>query len=205
MTDKARRPLFRSQSAREGVYSADCCRGRTMNPRLRRSLCPLIAVLLAAASLAPAVSADQEACRLDERGVPASLVAPAELRCVGRGENEKLRRRLGRCAARAAGACGEQAPLLLHKSCAYDKSAIAAPLLAGIDPCRRRICRKEARRARQRLEGLLAAGCRQSSPVDGPMCVDQCGDGVCAEVVCLAQGCPCAESKSSCAADCGEE
>lgn len=33
-------------------------------------------------------------------------------------------------------------------------------------------------------------------------CVDQCGDGKCAEMVCMALGCPCAESPSSCPADC---
>jgi hypothetical protein len=33
-------------------------------------------------------------------------------------------------------------------------------------------------------------------------CVDQCGDGKCAEVVCMALGCPCSESKDSCPTDC---
>lgn len=33
-------------------------------------------------------------------------------------------------------------------------------------------------------------------------CKDKCGDGVCQEMVCMAVGCPCAENKVSCAADC---
>ncbi len=35
-----------------------------------------------------------------------------------------------------------------------------------------------------------------------PACVNQCGDGVCAEITCLAIGCPCAETVSNCPADC---
>jgi|1048.fasta_scaffold197246_1 hypothetical protein len=34
------------------------------------------------------------------------------------------------------------------------------------------------------------------------ICVDQCGDGTCAEMVCLAEGCPCAESHQTCPQDC---
>jgi putative hemolysin len=33
-------------------------------------------------------------------------------------------------------------------------------------------------------------------------CKDSCGDGVCAEVVCMAIGCPCAETRASCPQDC---
>jgi hypothetical protein len=33
-------------------------------------------------------------------------------------------------------------------------------------------------------------------------CVDKCGDGICQEMVCMALGCPCAESKQSCPKDC---
>ena len=35
-----------------------------------------------------------------------------------------------------------------------------------------------------------------------PICKNLCGDGRCQEIVCLAEGCPCAESKASCPADC---
>jgi len=35
-------------------------------------------------------------------------------------------------------------------------------------------------------------------------CENQCGDGVCAEVVCMGEGCPCAETVSSCPQDCSE-
>jgi len=33
-------------------------------------------------------------------------------------------------------------------------------------------------------------------------CKDLCGDGVCQEIVCMALGCPCSESKTSCPKDC---
>ncbi|MDP2946876.1 MAG: hypothetical protein Q8N88_02065 [Nanoarchaeota archaeon] len=33
-------------------------------------------------------------------------------------------------------------------------------------------------------------------------CVNTCGDGKCAEIVCLAIGCPCSETKASCPQDC---
>ena len=35
-------------------------------------------------------------------------------------------------------------------------------------------------------------------------CKDTCGDGECAEIVCMAVGCPCAETKDSCPQDCKE-
>jgi hypothetical protein len=35
-----------------------------------------------------------------------------------------------------------------------------------------------------------------------PVCKDLCGDGICQEVVCLAIGCPCAETPQSCPQDC---
>lgn len=36
-------------------------------------------------------------------------------------------------------------------------------------------------------------------------CADKCGDGICQEIVCMAVGCPCAETIQSCSKDCGEE
>jgi len=35
-------------------------------------------------------------------------------------------------------------------------------------------------------------------------CKDLCGDGQCQEIVCMAIGCPCAESHASCPKDCHE-
>jgi hypothetical protein len=35
-------------------------------------------------------------------------------------------------------------------------------------------------------------------------CKDLCGDGTCQEMVCMALGCPCAESATSCPSDCNE-
>ena len=37
------------------------------------------------------------------------------------------------------------------------------------------------------------------------VCKDLCGDGVCQEIVCMAIGCPCAETAESCPEDCKEE
>jgi putative hemolysin len=34
-------------------------------------------------------------------------------------------------------------------------------------------------------------------------CNDLCGDGICQEIVCMAIGCPCPETKESCSIDCG--
>jgi hypothetical protein len=34
------------------------------------------------------------------------------------------------------------------------------------------------------------------------ICKDLCGDGICQEIVCLASGCPCAETPESCPKDC---
>lgn len=41
---------------------------------------------------------------------------------------------------------------------------------------------------------------RDESPSE--ICIDVCGNGVCEEIVCLANGCPCAESPQTCPADC---
>jgi hypothetical protein len=38
----------------------------------------------------------------------------------------------------------------------------------------------------------------------GFICADHCGDGICAEMVCQAEGCPCAENINNCPEDCGE-
>ncbi len=40
------------------------------------------------------------------------------------------------------------------------------------------------------------------SPSGGSICVDMCGDGTCQKVVCLGEGCPCAETPQSCPVDC---
>ncbi len=39
----------------------------------------------------------------------------------------------------------------------------------------------------------------------GSVCKDQCGDGICQEIVCQGSGCPCAETKENCPKDCGTE
>ena len=46
-------------------------------------------------------------------------------------------------------------------------------------------------------------GCGEKSQ-DG-ICVNQCGDGQCQEMVCLGSGCPCAESAENCPQDCGAQ
>jgi hypothetical protein len=37
---------------------------------------------------------------------------------------------------------------------------------------------------------------------DADICVDMCGDGVCQEIVCMGEGCPCPETAQNCPADC---
>ena len=44
----------------------------------------------------------------------------------------------------------------------------------------------------------------QDAPVAGA-CVNQCGNGSCEELVCMAEGCPCAETAESCPQDCAAE
>lgn len=44
----------------------------------------------------------------------------------------------------------------------------------------------------------------QSKPERSRACVDRCGDGQCQEIVCMAVGCPCAETHKSCPKDCPE-
>lgn len=39
-------------------------------------------------------------------------------------------------------------------------------------------------------------------PAEEEFCQDFCGDGICQEIVCLAIGCPCAETAESCPQDC---
>ncbi|RME53884.1 hypothetical protein D6783_00750 [Candidatus Woesearchaeota archaeon] len=48
--------------------------------------------------------------------------------------------------------------------------------------------------------------CKEVRPIkqapSGKGCVDLCGDGTCAEVVCAAEGCPCPETQQNCPQDC---
>ncbi len=39
--------------------------------------------------------------------------------------------------------------------------------------------------------------------IEEPVCEDRCGDGICQEIVCMAIGCPCAETPETCPEDCG--
>lgn len=43
---------------------------------------------------------------------------------------------------------------------------------------------------------------KPDEPSIPPVCVDTCGDGFCAEIVCAAVGCPCPETPESCPDDC---
>lgn len=40
--------------------------------------------------------------------------------------------------------------------------------------------------------------------IEQKICDDQCGNGTCEEIVCLGEGCPCAETSESCEVDCKE-
>lgn len=48
---------------------------------------------------------------------------------------------------------------------------------------------------------IIIFGCVQP---EEPICEDMCGDGICQEIVCLATGCPCAETPGNCPQDCQE-
>ncbi len=41
-----------------------------------------------------------------------------------------------------------------------------------------------------------------SMPSSRRICDDRCGNGKCEEIVCMAVGCPCAESHATCSQDC---
>ena len=53
---------------------------------------------------------------------------------------------------------------------------------------------------------ITASGSIFTEPakVERSACRDLCGDGTCQEMVCMAVGCPCAESATSCPSDCKE-
>lgn len=38
----------------------------------------------------------------------------------------------------------------------------------------------------------------------GGICNNQCGDGVCQQIVCMGSGCPCAETPQNCPKDCAQ-
>jgi len=43
-----------------------------------------------------------------------------------------------------------------------------------------------------------------TTPPPGPTCKNVCGNGQCDEIVCMAIGCPCAETAASCPQDCAQ-
>ncbi len=42
-------------------------------------------------------------------------------------------------------------------------------------------------------------------PGETPTCKNLCGDGICQEIVCMAIGCPCVETETSCPRDCAKK
>lgn len=55
------------------------------------------------------------------------------------------------------------------------------------------------------LAFMLLVACASAPMAKQPSesaCKDLCGDGTCQEVVCMALGCPCAETPQSCPQDC---
>ena len=42
----------------------------------------------------------------------------------------------------------------------------------------------------------------QSPSASGVLCKNRCGNGICEQIVCEGEGCPCAESPRSCPEDC---
>lgn len=42
----------------------------------------------------------------------------------------------------------------------------------------------------------------ETPPANKKFCVDTCGNGICEMMVCMAEGCPCAENSTNCPKDC---
>lgn len=59
---------------------------------------------------------------------------------------------------------------------------------------------KEIIQLLEKLLGQQFAGAK----IDEITCKNLCGDGICQEIVCMAIGCPCAETLESCPNDCGK-
>lgn len=51
-------------------------------------------------------------------------------------------------------------------------------------------------------EVAYSGECRVSGPIERLGCRNLCGDGKCQQIVCMAIGCPCAETKATCPQDC---
>ena len=51
-------------------------------------------------------------------------------------------------------------------------------------------------------DGRVFVDSKNAPKMGERLCVDRCGDGECAEIVCLGSGCPCPESPSTCPKDC---
>lgn len=54
------------------------------------------------------------------------------------------------------------------------------------------------------VEELTEGEKRNLEPPIEKTCEDLCGDSVCQEIVCMAIGCPCAETPTSCPQDCSD-
>ncbi len=49
---------------------------------------------------------------------------------------------------------------------------------------------------------LASRHVNEAESAGGSACINQCGNGTCEEMVCMAVGCPCAETVESCPQDC---
>ena len=61
---------------------------------------------------------------------------------------------------------------------------------------------KAPEQAKKGLENAIENSQKQIEKIGGKTCKDQCGDGICQEIVCMAIGCPCPETKATCPQDC---
>ena len=51
-------------------------------------------------------------------------------------------------------------------------------------------------------KGPIKGSAKKETLVGNKICIDSCGNGLCEEIVCLGEKCPCAESKTTCPKDC---
>ena len=97
---------------------------------------------------------------------------------------------------------------VLLAGCAYANDSTAAPVQEGGKPASNfQECAQEGGKILKSYPAqcISKAGVRfvdESAKAQGSSCKDLCGDGVCQEIVCMAIGCPCSESKQSCPQDC---
>ena len=168
----------------------------------------------AAALLSVSLAFAESGCVFDQSGLAVPLADTTVTACLDSAGTEafaqtsrSLRRKV-RSARRGCRALSKPGGRTRQQgSCSFNGEGVAQNLIdaGSLSRCARRRLRRTLQAEQSALAALAAgaaAGCGPA-PEPTPICRDGCGDGVCAEVVCLGTGCPCGESPESCPADCG--